>query len=80
MNYIGPHTKHISRLYSQPALGSQGKKRIKFHQVICMLMVGKLVFLDISPFLKGGKQYGRCKDGHTKRVFIKKGRIWMEVL
>lgn len=79
-HHIGPHTNHISRLYNQTELGSRGTKRIKMHREICLLLTGNLVFLDIRPYLKKGKQHGRVKDGRISRNFIKQGKMWIELL
>lgn len=79
-NHIGPHTNHISRLYNQPEVGSRGKKRIKMHREICLLLNGRLVFLDIRPYLKKGKQHGRVKDGKIPRNFVKRGKLWIEFI
>jgi len=80
MDIIGPRTSYISRLYNNPPLGSRGTKRVKIHAVVCIMLDGRVVFHDISPYLKNGKQYGRCKDGHISRRFIKQNKIWKEIL
>ena len=79
-NHIGPHTNHISRLYNQVELGSRGTKRIKMHREICLLLTGNLVFFNIRPYLKKGKQYGRVMDGKIPRNFRKQGKMWVEFI